>query len=91
MAEATLTPDVPYWFKQRQAKIVEVGPATYKASGPNLPEAVIGVRMTDDLRWQAFLKATADGPELGVSPQTYATARDAFVQAFELYRGHVLV
>jgi hypothetical protein len=86
MAEATITLDVPYWFKQRQAKAEEIAPGTYRVTGPNLQEAVIGVRITDDLHWQAYLRDKADGPEIAVSLPIYPTAREALLPAFELYR-----
>jgi hypothetical protein len=90
MAEAAITLDLPYWFKQRQAKAEEISPGTYRVTGPNLPEAVIGVRITDDLRWQSYLKAKSDGPVVAVSLPTFETARAALVAAFELYRGYYI-
>ena len=78
--------DLPFWFKQRQAKAEAIAPGTFKLSGPNLPEAVISVRMTDDLTWQATLLEKVGGPELAVSLPTIPTAREALQAAFELYR-----
>ena len=88
MAEAAIVLDVPFWFKQRQAKAEEIGPGTYRVTGPNLPEAVVGVRITDDLHWQAYLRAKADCPEVATLPRTFKSARDALSAAFELYRGY---
>ena len=48
-----MTIDVPYWLKQRQAHADEAGPGLWKISGPNLADAVVGVRMAANLRWQA--------------------------------------
>jgi hypothetical protein len=56
-----------------------------------LPEAVIGVRLTDELRWQSFLREKADGPEVAVSLPTYPNAREALATAFELYREKYVV
>ncbi len=78
--------DIPSWVKGRQAKVEPVGQGLYRVTGPNLPEAVIAVRMTDDLQWQGFLRGTADGPDAAVSSSTQSNARDAFHAAFELYR-----
>ena len=80
--------ELPSWFKGRQAKADEMGPGSYKLSGPNLPEAVISVRLTDDLTWQAVLRAKLDGPEVAVSRPNVPTAREALQVAFEMYRTH---
>ena len=82
--------DVPSWVKQRQAKVEPVGEGAYRVTGPNLPEAVVGVRQTDDRRWQAYLRAKEDGPELAVATSTQPNARDALYVAFELYREHMI-
>jgi hypothetical protein len=85
-ATSAIPLDLPFWFKQRQARADEVAPGTWKLSGPNLPEAVISVRMTDDLCWQAALLQSVGGPELAISLPTIPTAREALQAAFELYR-----
>jgi hypothetical protein len=81
--------DIPSWVKGRQAKVQALGQGAYKVIGPNLPDAVVGVRMTDDLRWQGFLKAAADGPETASAPPL-ENAHDALFAAFELYREHLI-
>jgi hypothetical protein len=78
--------DIPSWVKGRQAKVEPVGQGAYKVTGPNLPEAVVGVRMTDDLRWQGFLRATAEGPDVAAASDTQDNPRDALYAAIELYR-----
>ena len=65
--------DVPSWIKGRQAKVEPVGPGTYRVTGPNLPDAVVGVRMDDDLRWKAYLKAVVDGPEIAIADLSQST------------------
>jgi hypothetical protein len=82
--------DIPSWVKGRQAKVEPVGQGTYRVTGPNLPEAIVGVRMTDDLRWQGFLRAKEDGPEIAAGTSTQDNARDALHAAFELYREHMI-
>lgn len=82
--------DIPFWVKGRQANVEPAGPGMYRVTGPNLPEAVVGVRMTDDLRWQGFLRAKADGPEIAAGTSTQSNARDALFAAFELYREHMI-
>jgi hypothetical protein len=81
-----MTPDLPYWLKQRQAKVEDLGKGLWKIVGPNLSDAVVGVRMEANLRWQGLLKSTAEGPELATTEPTLGTARDALAAAFELYR-----
>jgi hypothetical protein len=83
---STIPLDLPFWFKQRQAKAEEAGPGMWKLSGPNLPEAVIAVRMAEDLCWQAALLESVGGLELAVSLPNIPTAREALQVAFELYR-----
>ncbi len=81
-----MTLDVPSWFKGRQGKVEEISPGTYRITGPNLPESIVGARLTDDLHWQAFLRDKADGPETAVSLPIFPNAREALAEAFELYR-----
>jgi hypothetical protein len=81
-----MTLDLPFWVKQRQLKVEEIATGTYRITGPNVPEAVIGVRMTDDVRWQAWLREKADGPDVEASAVTYDNAREALAVAFEMYR-----
>lgn len=85
-----MTPDYPFWFKQRQVTATPVGTGTFECSGPNLKPAVIGVRIRDDLRWEAFVKEKADGPDVAISPAPSADARDATDAAFELYRNYIV-
>ena len=86
-----MTLDLPYWFKQRQIKAEELATGTYRVVGPNLSEAILGVRMTEDLKWQAVVRAKADGPEIAASTPTLATAREALAVAFEMYREHFVI
>lgn len=79
---------VPSWFKQRQAQAEEAGPGTYRVTGPNLREAVLGVRLADNLRWRAELREKTDSPEIEATASVFETAQDALAAAFELYRKH---
>jgi hypothetical protein len=81
-----MTLDLPFWIKQRQVKVEEIATGTYRVTGPNLPEAVVGIRMTDDLHWQVWLRDKIDGPDVAASVATYESARDALGVAFEMYR-----
>jgi hypothetical protein len=83
--------DLPFWCRQRQAKVEELSTGRYKITGPNLPEAVVSVRIGDDLQWQAVLQNKADGPEVDATGFEFANARDALAAAFELYRRQVIV
>lgn len=82
--------DIPSWVKGRQAKVEPAGEGAYRVSGPNLPEAVVGARMTDGIRWQGFLRSTAEGPDVAVMSTTHDNPRDALYAAFELYREHMI-
>jgi hypothetical protein len=81
--------DIPSWVKGRQARVEPLGQGAYKVTGPNLPDAIVGVRMTEDLRWHGFLKDTADGIDVATAP-TLDNAHDALFAAFELYRERMI-
>ena len=83
--------DLPFWCRQRQAKVEELATGRYKLTGPNLPEAVASIRIGPDLYWQAVLQSTADGPAVDATGYEFSTARDALAAAFELYRRHMIV
>jgi hypothetical protein len=82
--------DIPSWVKGRQAKVEGVGQGLYRVTGPNLPEAVVGVRTTDNRCWQGFMRATADGPDVAAATSTQDNPRDALHAAFELYRERMI-
>jgi hypothetical protein len=86
-----MTFDTPQWVKQRQVKTEELSPGVVKVSGPNLPGAVVGIRLADALKWQAFLRSEADGPDLEATNGEFAAPRDAMFAAFELYRNRFVV
>lgn len=83
--------DLPFWCRQRQAKVEELSTGRYKITGPNLPEAVVSIRIGADLQWQAVVQNTANGPEVDATGYEFANARDALGAAFELYRRHMIV
>jgi hypothetical protein len=82
--------DLPFWFRQRQAKADELAKGSYKITGPNLPEGIVSIRIGDDLQWRGYLQAKADGPEVAVTTD-YRTAQEAMAAAFELYRINMIV
>jgi len=86
-----MTLDLPFWIRQRQAKVEELNTGTYKITGPNLPEAVVSVRIDDSLRWRAALQTKADGPDIAGTQAEFATPKQALSAAFELYRTHFVV
>jgi hypothetical protein len=87
-----MTPNYPFWFKQRQCKAEPVGDnGTLKVTGPNLGEAYLGIAQTDNACWRAFLKLVADGPETAATQAEIDNPTDAWEAAFELYRTHVIV
>jgi hypothetical protein len=86
-----MVPVTPFWFKQRQAKAEEAGPNLLRVSGPNLKEAIVGIRQDGGGLWSAFLRTSADEPDVDTTPATIETAYAAWEAAFELYRGHFVV
>jgi hypothetical protein len=76
----------PQWFDMRQGKAEPAGPDTYRLTAPNMKEAFITIRQSGDDAWSAALRATADGPDLAVTPADFPTAPEAWESAFELYR-----
>ena len=82
--------DIPSWVKGRQATVEPAGSGIYKVTGPNLPDAFVGMRMTDDLRWQGFLRMAADGPDIAVAGSTQTSAGTRLFAAFELYREQMI-
>ena len=83
---------LPSWFKQRQCKAEPAGSDhVLRLTGPNLGEAFISIRPTDNQRWQAALHLAPDGADVAVTEPELETPRDAWDAAFELYRTHVIV
>jgi hypothetical protein len=85
-----MAPVTPFWFKQRQAKAEEAGPNLVRVSGPNLKEAFLGIRQEGG-RWSAFLRESADGPDVHATLPTIDSAYAAWEAAFEIYREHFVV
>jgi hypothetical protein len=83
--------DVPFWFKQRQCKAEPAGDNVLRVSGPNLGEAFLIVRKAENGRWQAALRLAAGGADMAATEATFPTDDDAWLAAFELYRGNVIV
>lgn len=84
-------PVIPTWFKQRQGKTEAVGENAWKLSGPNLGEACIAIRSSDNGRWSATLLKAAAGPEIASYGPDIPTPAGAWEVAFELYRRHFIV
>jgi hypothetical protein len=82
--------DIPSWVKGRQARVEPLGQGMYRVTGPNLPEAVVGVRMTEELGWQGFVRSTAEGPDTAAATSGQDNPRDALYAAFELYRERLI-
>lgn len=81
-----MQPTPPFWFKQRQAKLEPVGDNTFKVTAPNQGEAYLHIHQGDNQRWQAGVRATADGADLAVTGAEFEDANEAWEAAFELYR-----
>jgi len=86
-----MVPVTPFWFKQRQAKAEEAGRNLVRVSGPNLKDAFLGIRQEEGGLWSAFLRDSADGPDLQATPPVLETAYAAWEAAFEIYRKEMVV
>lgn len=87
-----MLPILPFWFKQRQCKAEPAGnDNTLKVSGPNLGEAFIGIARAEDNRWRAFMRTSADGPDMTATEPEFDDPNDAWEAAFELFRTTAIV
>jgi hypothetical protein len=85
-----MDPIPPFWFKQRQCKMEQVGDGQLKVSGPNLAEAYLRVTKGSNGTWKASLRQTPDGPDLATAQAEQPNVKSAWDVAFELYRTHVI-
>ncbi len=86
-----MPPTFPFWFKQRQCKAEPAGDEnTLKVSGPNLGEALIGI-VRENNKWRAFLRWSADGPDMASTEPEMDNPNDAWEAAFELFRTNAVV
>lgn len=83
-------PILPFWFKQRQAKLEPAGSNQYRITAPNAAEAFVGIRQADNGRWAAFLRTTAEGEDALTTEAEFPGMDAAWEAAFELYRQHVI-
>jgi hypothetical protein len=83
--------DLPFWIKQRQAKVEEINPGTYQVTGPNLNPGVVIVRKDENLQWQAAVKADINGPDVATTDAVFPNSREAVAAAFELYRTEMII
>lgn len=86
-----MQPIPPFWFVQRQAKLEPAGENQYRATAPNLREALIAIRRGVEGRWSAALRLAIDGPDLAATGATFENPADAWAAAFELYRTHIVI
>ena len=86
-----MEPIIPFWFRQRQGKMEPAGANAYRLTAPNLGEAFISIRQTEDTRWRPALRLQSDGPEVDGSEVDLTSAQEAWEAAFELYRRRMVV
>jgi len=86
-----MQPTLPFWFKQRQAKLEPAGENTFKVRAPNQGEAYLQIRAGENGRWAAALRATPDGADLDVTSPEFEKEDEAWQAAFELYRRTLVV
>jgi hypothetical protein len=82
-------PILPFWFKQRQAKLEPAGENTYKVVAPQAPETFIGIRQAE-ARWSAFLRTAVAGPDVLLTEPEFEHPGAAWDAAFEFYRQHII-
>jgi hypothetical protein len=86
-----MEPTLPFWFKQRQAKLEPVGEKTFKVTAPNQGEAYLQLRPGENGCWAAALRATPDGADLDRTEPEFEKEDEAWQAAFELYRRNLVV
>jgi hypothetical protein len=77
---------LPFWFKQRQAKLEPAGDNTFKVTAPNQNEAFLSISRGADDRWSAAVRLQLDGSPVAATEAEFATPELAWNAAFELYR-----
>jgi hypothetical protein len=87
-----MAPIFPFWFKQRQCKAEPAGEDNiWRVSGPNLGEVFLGIAQGDNKKWRAFLRSSADGPEIASTEPEFDRPTEAWEAAFELFRTNTVV
>jgi hypothetical protein len=86
-----MQPILPFWFKQRQAKLEPAGENTFKATAPNQGEAYLRIYQIENQRWAASVREKADGEDAAATPVEFPTPGEAWDAAFELYRRLAIV
>jgi hypothetical protein len=81
----------PFWFKQRQGKVEDVGTDLIRVTGPNLKEAFLGIRKGDNGRWSAFVRTGADGPDVHATLPEINSPYEAWEAAFEIFRKQMVI
>jgi hypothetical protein len=81
-----MQPILPFWFKQRQAKLEPAGENTYKVIAPNQGDVFVQIRSGENGQWLAAVKMIADGEDLVATEPEFDDPGAAWEAAFELYR-----
>jgi hypothetical protein len=81
---------LPFWFKQRQAKVEPAGPDVVRVTAPNQQEAFLLIRQEANGRHAAALRLAAAGPDVAATGAEYDTPGEAWNAAFELYRSELV-
>jgi hypothetical protein len=86
-----MQPILPFWFKQRQARLEPAGENTFKAVAPQQGDAYLLIRQGDNQLWSAAVRLTADGEDVASTRPEFSTPGAAWDAAFELYRRLAIV
>jgi hypothetical protein len=76
---------IPSWFKYLQGTAEPAGDNCYRLKAPLVDETFIRVQ-SENGKWSASVADAADGPALRKTDAFFATAMEAWIAAFELYR-----
>jgi len=86
-----MEPTVPFWFRQRQGKMEPAGSDTFKLTAPNVAEAFISIRQTENGHWRPALRLQSEGPDVDAPAVDLDSVPEAWEAAFELYRRRMVV
>lgn len=85
-----MQPILPFWFRQRQAKLEPAGDNTFKATAPNQGEAYLSIRQENG-HWSAAVRPSAEGDAIAATAPEFDSPGEAWEAAFELYRRAAIV
>src|SRR5439155_21382632 len=86
-----MEPILPFWFRQRQGKVEPAGANAYRLTAPNIAEAFISIRQTENGHWRPALRLQSNGPNVDAPEVDLENPQEECEAAFELYRRRMVV